>query len=173
MRFTTLSSRASSSRQRAPAIFRVAASSALRICCSRSSRAKNLRRSQCFDIGAGLRILSTGPGQNPMPSRCIAGAQCRQTPAESPPRPAWPPASAPDAQTVRSASASTYSSASRCRRFLWAEAPPGFRAAARPFFVTLADRYSPFGVSLSRAARQSTPDFLGECLRLRASAVHP
>ena len=86
---------------------------------------------------------------------------------ESPRHPASPRSSAPDARTAHSACASTYSWASRCRRFLWAAVPPEFPLRLRPFFVTFAARYSPLGVVTVLQLRNVDSGFLGESMRRR------
>ena len=86
--------------------------------------AQNLGRAQRIDIGR------PGPRNRHVAMRTTSGARAKsslprfhQTPAESSRRRASPPASAPDAQSARSACASTYSSASRSRRFPWEDSP--------------------------------------------------
>ena len=75
MRLTTVSRRVLSSRQRAPGMVRVAASRALRICCSRSPRPRTLAARNASTYAAPARGIATLPiGQNSVPARFVAGA---------------------------------------------------------------------------------------------------
>ena len=145
VRLTTVSSSDLSSRQRAPGIVRVAASSALRMRCSRSAvEATDEAVRQRLDV-----ILAEPDRQRRQTRGCdglrwFRWRECRRTPAAPLRRRAASPASAPDAQSARpTCRASTCSSPSRCRQSLSAETSARMSAAGRPFFCTVAARYSP------------------------------
>ncbi len=133
---------------------RAAASSALRMRCSRSAvDGDDGAVSQRLDVVLGQPDRQCARRQDAMALRWCRWRGCRRTPAARLRHRAALPASAPDARSARrTCRASTCSSPSRCRQFLSATLRQESRLPGRPFFCTVAARYSPLGVVIFSSA---------------------
>ena len=141
VRLTTVSSSDLSSRQRAPAMVRVAASSALRMRCSRSAELTMTEPAASFsEYSEGLAISAAFQTRECDALRWCGRRECQRTRAAQLLHRATPPASARGAQSAPpTCRASTCSSASKCRRSPWAGLSARISEAVRPGFCTLSD----------------------------------